>query len=241
MPIYRLARELIFPDPEDADPSGLLAVGGDLSLRRLLLAYSMGIFPWYTDGEPILWWSPDPRLILEPASLNISKSLARTIRKKKFVVTLDRCFEQVIRKCASIPRRHEQGTWIIPDIITAYLRLHHAGFAHSVETWEQGALVGGLYGVSLGAVFFGESMFSERPDASKTALVYLVHMLDAWGIRLIDCQVRTEHLVRMGAREIPRTEFLRRLREALRHPTRRGRWSFPDKVITTAEAPRCTS
>ncbi len=230
MPVYRLSRRLIFPDPAEADPSGLLAVGGDLSLRRLLLAYSMGIFPWYTEGEPILWWSPDPRLILEPADLKVSKSLKRVLKKRAFAVTMDRCFEQVIRKCATVSRRHEQGTWITPAMITAYCRLHSAGFAHSVEAWADGRLVGGLYGVSLGRAFFGESMFSEAADASKTALVYLVRALATWEINLIDCQVRTEHLVRMGAREIPRSEFLLRLREALRHQTRRGQWSLPETI-----------
>jgi len=229
MPIYRLSRHLIFPDPEEAEAGGLLAVGGDLSLRRLLLAYSMGIFPWYTEGEPILWWSPDPRLVLEPATLNISKSLARTLKKRVFTVTMDRCFDRVIQKCATVTRKHERGTWITPDMIAAYCTLHQAGFAHSVETWKAGQLVGGLYGVSLGAAFFGESMFSEQPDASKIALVYLVQTLDQWKIRLIDCQVRTEHLVRMGAREIPRSEFLQRLQKALQHETRRGRWTLPEQ------------
>jgi len=194
MPVYRLPRELLFPDPEEADPSGLLAVGGDLSVRRLLLAYSMGIFPWYTEGEPILWWSPDPRLVLEPSSLKITKSLGRTIKKGVFSVTMDRCFARVIRKCATIERKHERGTWITRDMIAAYCRLHRQGFAHSVETWERGRLVGGLYGVSLGAAFFGESMFAERSDASKTALVFLAGALAVWGFVLIDCQVRTEHL-----------------------------------------------
>lgn len=236
MPVYRLPRQLIFPDPGEADPSGLLAVGGDLSIRRLLLAYSMGIFPWYTEGEPILWWSPDPRLILEPEGLKVSKSLKRVLKKRVFSVTMDRCFEQVIKKCATVSRRHEQGTWITPEMITAYCRLHKAGFAHSVETWEAGKLVGGLYGVSLGRVFFGESMFSEKRDASKTALVYLVRTLEAWGIKLIDCQVRTDHLVRMGAREISRSEFLERLGEALRYETRRGSWSLPETILAEPTA-----
>ena len=230
MPVYQLSDELVFPSPNLAVPGGLLAVGGDLSTQRLLLAYSLGIFPWYAEGDPLLWWSPDPRLVLEPSELKVSKSLKRIIKKGDFTITMDTCFNRVIRKCATVKRKHEQGTWIVDAMSDAYIRLHRAGLAHSVEAWQGKKLVGGLYGVSLGKAFFGESMFSEKPDASKIALVYLVSALRAWGLDLIDCQVRTEHLVRLGAHEIPRPEFLRRLKNALRHETLRGTWSLPDTL-----------
>jgi len=230
MPVYQLPKELVFPDPENAAEGGLLAVGGDLSLQRLLLAYSRGIFPWYTEGDPILWWSPDPRLILDPDGFRVSKSLKRIIKKKVFTVTMDCCFARVIRKCATIKRKHERGTWITDAMIAAYIKLHRAGVAHSVETWEGRRLVGGLYGVSLGKAFFGESMFSEKPDASKVALVFLVGALRSWGMDLIDCQVATEHLARMGARSIPRAEFLHRLDAALAYETRGGTWTVPEEL-----------
>ena len=228
MPVYQLPKELAFPPPEEAEPSGLLAVGGDLSLRRLLLAYCMGIFPWYCQGEPILWWSPDPRLILEPGHIRISRSLRRVLKRGLFHITMDRDFPSVIQGCAEASRRSEPGTWIVDDMIAAYMRLHTAGFAHSVETWHEGKLVGGLYGVSIGAAFFGESMFSLASDASKAALAYLAAALREWGMGLIDCQVTTEHLLRMGAREMPRAEFLERLAQALHAETRTGVWSLPE-------------
>lgn len=230
MPVYKLPDALIFPSPEKAEPGGLLAVGGDLSVQRLLLAYSAGIFPWYSEDDPILWWSPDPRLILEPSDLKISKSLKRVIKKGIFTVTMDQAFERIIKKCATVKRKDERGTWIVDDMIAAYIRLHTAGFAHSVETWQGRRLVGGLYGVSLGRTFFGESMFSEKTDASKVALVYLVAALNSWGIDLIDCQVTSQHLFRLGAREIPRHEFLQRLKKALRYKTLRGRWLLPENL-----------
>ena len=228
MPVYQLPKELAFPPPEEAEPSGLLAVGGDLSLRRLLLAYCMGIFPWYCQGEPILWWSPDPRLILEPEHIRISQSLRRVLKKGLFQITIDRDFPSVIQGCAKASRRGEPGTWIVDDMLAAYTRLHTAGFAHSVETWHEGKLVGGLYGVSIGGAFFGESMFSLASDASKAALAYLAAALRAWGIGLIDCQITTEHLLSMGAREMPRPEFLERLAQALRAETRTGAWLLPE-------------
>ena len=212
MPVYQLPEQLIFPDPEEAEPEGLLAVGGDLSPERLLLAYSMGIFPWYADEDPILWWSPDPRLILEPESLKISKSLKRIICKKQFSITMDHDFKTVINKCATTKRK-EDGTWIVNDMINAYIELHHKGFAHSVEVWEKEKLVGGLYGVSIGKIFFGESMFSKTNNASKIALVYLVKTLSEWGFSCIDCQIKTEHLISMGAREISRHDFLNLLKK----------------------------
>ena len=228
MPVYQLPKELAFPPPDEAEPSGLLAVGGDLSLRRLLLAYCMGIFPWYSQGEPILWWSPDPRLILEPEHIRISQSLRRVLKKGLFQITLDRDFPSVIQGCAEASRRGEPGTWIVDDMIAAYTRLHMAGFAHSVETWHEGKLVGGLYGVSIGGAFFGESMFSLASNASKAALAYLAAALREWGIGLIDCQITTEHLLSMGAREMPRPEFLERLAQALRAETRTGAWLLPE-------------
>ncbi|MCG8339215.1 MAG: leucyl/phenylalanyl-tRNA--protein transferase [Proteobacteria bacterium] len=224
MPIYRLGTELIFPDPAFADPEGLLAVGGDLSPERLLLAYSMGIFPWYSDDQPILWWSPDPRLIVQPEDVHISKSLQRTIKNGKFTVTFDTDFRSVIQHCSEMKRPDQAGTWITEEMIEAYSLLHLKGFAHSVETYLDGKLVGGLYGVSLGKAFFGESMFSTCSDASKVALAALSRKLADWQFDFIDCQVTTQHLVRMGAREISRNDFLDRLNSALYFDTRRGAW-----------------
>ncbi len=224
MPIFRLPREVAFPDPAAAEPDGLLAVGGDLSPERLLEAYARGIFPWYDEESPILWWSPDPRLVLEPAALHVPRSLARTLRRGTFRVSADTAFERVIRRCAEQERPGQRGTWITPQMVAAYLRLHRLGYAHSFEAWEGDELAGGLYGVSLGAAFFGESMFADAPDASKVAFVRSVEWLRAQGVTLVDCQVRTEHLVRFGAREIPRAWFLARLAAALEAPTRRGAW-----------------
>jgi leucyl/phenylalanyl-tRNA--protein transferase len=226
--VYRLPREPVFPDPARAEPDGLLAVGGDLSPERLLLAYSSGIFPWYGDDSPILWWSPDPRLVLEPARLHVSRSLERTIRRGRYRVTADEAFAEVIERCASRVRPEQHGTWITPEMRDAYIRLHDLGFAHSFEAWEGTELAGGLYGVSLGTAFFGESMFADRADASKVAFVRSVAWLAERSVDLIDCQVRTEHLVRLGAHEISRAAFLRRLSRALGAPTRRGRWSIPE-------------
>ncbi len=226
MPVFRLPREPVFPDPARAEPDGLLAVGGDLSPERLLTSYAAGIFPWYGAGSPILWWSPDPRLVLEPARLHVPRSLHRTIRRGRYRVSSDEAFERVIERCAARPRPGQDGTWITDDMVQAYVDLHRLGFAHSFEAWEAGDLAGGLYGVSLGAAFFGESMFADRPDASKVAFVKSVAWLAAHQVNLVDCQVRTEHLVRFGAHEIPRRTFLHRLHEALRHPTLRGRWRF---------------
>lgn len=226
MPVFRLSARLAFPPPELADESGLLAVGGDLRPERLLLAYSLGIFPWYSEGLPILWYSPDPRLVLESGDLVVSRSLGKTLRRGRYRVTLDTAFERVIRACAEVPRPGQQGTWITRDMVRAYCRLHELGYAHSAEAWLDDQLVGGLYGVSLGAAYFGESMFASAPDASKVAFVTLVEQLRRWDIQLIDCQVHTEHLARFGAVEWPRERFLRRLAEALDRPTRSGRWQL---------------
>jgi leucyl/phenylalanyl-tRNA---protein transferase len=224
--IYRLGREIAFPDPARAEPDGLLAVGGDLAPERLLAAYSEGIFPWYDERSPILWWSPDPRLVLDPQELHVSRRLARTIRQGRIRVTSDAAFEDVIRRCSARARPGQRGTWITDEMIEAYGALHRLGFAHSFEAWDGEDLAGGLYGVSLGAAFFGESMFADVTDASKVAFVRAVEWLRDRGVRLVDCQVRTEHLVSLGAREIRREEFLERLAAALDAPTMRGRWEL---------------
>lgn len=202
-----------FPDPSFAleEPNGLLAVGGDLSPARLLNAYRQGIFPWYSEGEPILWWSPDPRTVLFPAQLKVSRSLRKSLRHKPFRVTLDTAFAQVIEACSASRRNKgggESGTWITEAIKGGYATLHRIGLAHSVECWEGEELVGGLYGVSMGKVFYGESMFSRRSEASKVAFATLVRQLEAWGFALIDCQVYSDHLASLGAIEIPRDDFL---------------------------------
>ena len=200
------------PDPSTAlrVPDGLLAAGGDLSPAWLLHAYSHGVFPWYEEGQPVLWWSPDPRAVLWPQDLKVSRSLARTIRKGVFRCSADRAFGDVVAACAG-PRANQSGTWITNDMRAAYTRLHRLGHAHSVEVWREDELVGGLYGVAIGRVFFGESMFTRVSDASKTGFVWLVERLAAWGYRLIDCQQATQHLARLGSREMPRAEFLARL------------------------------
>ena len=224
MPVYRLIDELIFPPPDHAGPDGLLAVGGDLSSERLLLAYKLGIFPWYSEGQPILWWSPDPRLVLELEKFHISRRLRQILNQGAFKVTFDNAFESVIRACAAVPRRGQDGTWITPEMQAAYIRLHELGFAHSAESWFEGELVGGIYGVSLGRCFFGESMFSAKSNASKVALAVLVRQLKVWGFHMIDAQVTTEHLLSLGAKEIPRSLFFKRLEKALAFPTKKGKW-----------------
>jgi leucyl/phenylalanyl-tRNA---protein transferase len=215
MPVFRLTEDLVFPRPELARADGLLAVGGDLSSERILLAYSLGIFPWYAECSPILWWSPDPRLVLFPDELKVSRSLRQTIKKKTFEITIDSAFEEVIRNCSGICRDGQQGTWITEEMIEAYIRLYNAGYAHSVETRHNGELVGGLYGIAMGRAFFGESMFAKMSNASKIALVELIEHLNPLGFEFIDCQVTTEHLKSLGARELPRSEFLRILKKAL--------------------------
>jgi leucyl/phenylalanyl-tRNA--protein transferase len=226
MPVYNLPDELIFPPPLLASKEGLLAVGGDLSLKRLLLAYRLGIFPWYSEGEPILWWSPDPRLVLYPDELKVSRSLNKVIRKAIFKVTMDCAFEKVITECARVRVENQEGTWIVSEMVQAYCRLHEAGYAHSVETWMNGRLAGGLYGVSLGKCFFGESMFTRITNASKVALVALVNWVKDLDFAFIDCQIATSHLMRFGAREISRVRYLDELNQALIAPTLRGQWSF---------------
>ncbi len=208
-----------FPPVEQAttDPNGLLAAGGDLSITRLVNAYSQGIFPWYNEDQPILWWSPNPRMVLFPAELKVSRSLSRTLRTTRFEVRADTAFREVVEGCRN-PRQYQNGTWINSAIVDTYCDLHRAGMAHSVETWLGTKLVGGLYGVALGRMFFGESMFMRATDASKVALVTLVRQLECWGFGMVDCQMTTAHLASFGAREISRAEFTRRLRELVHYP-----------------------
>jgi leucyl/phenylalanyl-tRNA--protein transferase len=211
------------PDSRDTGPSGLVAIGGDLEPETLIDAYSKGVFPWFEE-QPVLWFSPDPRVVLRPAELRIGRNVRRALKREEFEVRLDTAFEAVIRSCAEIPRPGQAGTWINPHMIEAYCRLHDMGLAHSAEAWSEGRLVGGLYGVSLGAVFFGESMFAAESDASKVAFVRLARQLEAWDCRIIDCQIHTPLVVRLGATEWPRWRFRQSLKAALRAPTRRGRW-----------------
>jgi leucyl/phenylalanyl-tRNA---protein transferase len=225
MPIYRLDERLLFPPAAEAE-DGLLAVGGDLSPERLLLAYSQGIFPWYEQGQPILWHSPDPRMVLLATQLHVPRSLSKVMKRGTYTFTLDTAFGDVIAGCAAAYRPGQRTTWITPAMRKAYGELHRRGLAHSVEAWAGGRLVGGLYGVSLGGAFFGESMFTKEPDASKGAFAVLVRQLVRWEIELVDCQVYTEHLARFGAEEWPRRRYLRALAKALQAPTRPGPWRF---------------
>ncbi len=226
MPIFQLDERVLFPPAELADPSGLLAVGGDLRPERVLLAYSMGIFPWPHQGFPLLWHSPDPRFVLRAERLRVSRSLAKVLRRQPFRVTLDRACVEVIEACARVPRPGQDGTWITDEMMEAYGLLHRLGFVHSVEVWQDHRLVGGLYGVSLGGAFFGESMFARASNASKVGFVTLVRQLGRWGVDLIDAQVYTEHMVRFGAEDWPRSRYLAELARALEHPTRRGLWTL---------------
>jgi leucyl/phenylalanyl-tRNA--protein transferase len=203
---------LVFPPAGSADEDGLVMAGGDLSPARLLLAYSRGIFPWYTEGQPILWWSLDPRCVLYPEKLHVPSSLRRVMNSGRFTFTENACFDRVMRACALVPRRGQDGSWITQEMVLAYARLHRMGHAHSVEVWEGGELAGGLYGVQTGRVFCGESMFHTVPDASKAAVVHLVEWLTRRGVALIDCQQTTEHMTRFGAEEISRGEYLDLLR-----------------------------
>lgn len=229
-----LSADEAFPPVETAlrEPNGLLAAGGDLSVRRLLQAYSRGIFPWFSDDQPILWWSPDPRMVLEPQRITIARSLRKRLRRGDYIVRTDSSFSEVMRLCAE-PREGQGGTWITDEMIAAYGALHRAGYAHSVETWMDGALMGGLYGVAVGRMFFGESMFARATDASKIALAHLARQLDRWGFGLIDCQMATPHLASLGAHEIPRNVFLRSLSELVNYPTRTGAgaWQFDDDLF----------
>ena len=225
--LSRNPRDLSFPSVEQATPEGLLAIGGDLRTERLLEAYRHGIFPWYNEGQPILWWSPDPRTVLFPERLHISRSLKRSLRPGLFTVTFDTHFETVVRECAG-PRRQypEGGTWITPAMIEAYTALFVQGHAHSVEAWQGSQLVGGLYGVAIGSAFFAESMFTKVDDASKVALVSLVRQLHRWQFQIIDCQQSSPHVLRLGAEEVPRRTYIEKVATAVALPGRPGRWQF---------------
>jgi leucyl/phenylalanyl-tRNA--protein transferase len=225
MPLFQLSEQVAFPPPQLSREDGLLALGGDLSVARLILAYSMGIFPWYSPGEPILWWSPDPRLVLYPENLVVNRSLRKTLNRGIYRVTMDQSFAEVISGCAIIKRANEEGTWIVDEMHKAYVALHNEGYAHSVEAWEGDELVGGLYGVSMGRAFFGESMFARKPDASKLCFAQLVRFLKEEGFHFIDCQVTTDHLLRFGAQEIHRSRFLCELSDALEGDDLVGSWS----------------
>ncbi len=226
-----------FPDVERAlaEPNGLLAVGGSLSSARLLEAYRRGIFPWFADNQPVLWWSPDPRALIVPGRLRLSRSLRKALRQRRFELTLDRQFQAVVESCAA-PRAEQAGTWITAGMATAYANLHAEGYAHSVEVWREGDLVGGLYGVSLGGAFFGESMFSRETDASKVALAWLAAQLRQWDFDLIDCQMPTPHLASLGAIKVSRRRFGLALERSLTCPTCRGLWQFATDLDPLAGA-----
>lgn len=233
MPVYELTDECRFPAPHLAMRSGLLAIGGDLSVERLVTAYANGIFPWFSDDDPILWWSPDPRYIITADSLHISKRLARRLRHNPFTLRMDTAFEAVIDECARPRGEGRETTWITAEMRAAFVELHRRGLAHSVECWQGATLAGGLYGMALGRIFFGESMFANADDASKVALVALVRQLDAWGFELIDCQLGNAHLERLGAFPMPRAQFLRILSRNDATGHRPGLWQFDDDMILT--------
>lgn len=235
MPVYWLGKSLVFPPPEAATDEGVVAAGGDASAERLVLAYSQGIFPWPVEGMPLLWFSPDPRFVLLPEAIHVSRSLRRRIARRVFDVRADTAFADVIRGCAGAHRPGQRGTWITPELVRGYEELFARGYAHSIEAWRDGELVGGIYGVSLGAAFFAESMYAREPDASKVALVTLAGNAACWGMQFIDCQVHTAHVERFGAQDWSRERYLRELRAALAVPTRSGPWSLPlDPVAALA-------
>ena len=235
MPIYLLGEDPVFPPAEFATETGIIAAGGDLSPHRLINAYASGIFPWFSDGEPILWWSPDPRLVLFPGEIHVSRSMEKLLKKKTFQVTCDRRFGEVLKGCAA-PRKDHRGTWLTKEMSEAYLLLHEMGLAHSVEVWKAGPdsgsnrLVGGLYGISLGKCFFGESMFYKVANASKFGFITFARKLFSQGFIMLDCQVPTDHLKRLGAREIPRKEYLLHLRKGLAYETNLGKWEFLNEI-----------
>jgi leucyl/phenylalanyl-tRNA---protein transferase len=212
------------------EPNGLLAAGGGLSAARLLDAYSRGIFPWFSEGDPVLWWCPDPRMVLPTSEVHVSQSLRRRLRRADYEVTFDRAFAEVLRECAA-PRRNESGTWLVPSMRRAYQHLYEQGTAHSIEVWMGGALAGGLYGVALGRMFYGESMFSRQTNGSKIALVVLATHLSKWGFPIVDCQMQTTHLATMGAREIPRAAFLRMVTELVAQPGMSNPWVLDEAVM----------
>lgn len=226
MPVFQLSDSIFFPPPNLAREDGLLAIGGDLSPQRLLLAYQMGIFPWYSEGDPILWWAPTPRLILIPREFHCSRSLHRQLRKGDFHFSMDQAFAEVITACAEARSAQQHGTWINREMIEAYCQLHDLGYAHSLECWHHGTLAGGLYGISLGGMFFGESMFSRIPNSSKASLTVLSWQLDAWGFDGIDCQMRTDHLISLGAKEISGPKFFSLLQKSVLKHDRHGKWQL---------------
>lgn len=225
MSYYFLSKNLYFPPVEQANHEGILAIGGDLSTERLLLAYRSGIFPWFSPGDPIVWWSPNPRFVLYPEKIKVSKSMKQLFKKQAFQVTLDKNFDEVIKNCGSIKREGQFGTWITGEMQAAYCKLHALGYAHSVEVWYNDRLVGGLYGVSLGKCFFGESMFSRMSNASKYGFITLTKILQEKEFKLIDCQVHTEHLESLGAEFVERNQFMDELQIALQAPTWQGSWA----------------
>lgn len=225
MPVFSLSNELVFPPVELATKEGILAIGGDLSEERLILAYSTGIFPWFNEGDPVIWWSPDPRFVLFPKELKISKSMKKIIRNREFDITFDTAFETVITESRKSPRKGQSGTWITNEMIDAYIKLNKIGLAHSVEAWKNGNLAGGLYGVSIGSCFFGESMFSKESNASKAAFITLVEILEKLNFSIIDCQVYTNHLKSLGARLISRKKFIDILKTSIRKQTVAGSWT----------------
>jgi leucyl/phenylalanyl-tRNA--protein transferase len=234
LPVYRLSDDLVFPPAERADRSGLLAVGGDARPERLILAYSLGIFPWPHRGYPLLWFSPDPRFVITLDDVHVHRSLKKAIKRAPFEVRFDTAFTRVMEGCSSVPRPGQDGTWITQELIDGYTHLHALGYAHSIEAWDGDELVGGLYGVSLGRAFFGESMFARADDSSKIAFATLLAHLRTWGFAFVDCQVHTDHLSRFGAVEIPRRAYLALLRDALTAQPRRGTWEVtlnPEGVL----------
>ncbi len=233
MPIFRLSEALVFPPARLARADGLLCVGGDLSSKRLILAYENGIFPWFSENDPLLWWSPDPRLVLFPEQIHISRSLAKAIKKNAFTIRVDTAFEKTIRACSHLRQKKTAGTWLVDEMIAAYIALHHQGVAHSVETWRDGRLVGGLYGISIGKSFFGESMFSVESNASKIALVFLAAHLNRHNFHLIDCQVTSDHLINMGAIEISRQRFLEIIKPSVRQAPDPDPWKTRKELSLT--------
>lgn len=223
MPIFALNEEIKFPAVELAEENGILAIGGDLSPERLIEAYSNGIFPWYSQDDPIIWWTPDPRFVLFPGEVKLSRTTKQVVRRKIFEITYDKSFITVITECQK-PRKSEQSTWITGEMLDAYIKLHNSGLAHSVEAWKDGKIAGGLYGISLGRCFFGESMFTLESNASKAAFVTLVSKLQELNFLIIDCQVYTDHLKQFGARQIPRSDFIKHIKKGLQHKTLIGNW-----------------
>ena len=225
MKIPQLTKEIKFPPPHLATEEGLLAIGGDLKVERIMAAYHQGIFPWYSDETPIMWWNPDPRFVLYPSRLKISKSMKQVLRQKKFKITFDTAFREVVESCQKSPRSDQDGTWITNELIDAFEKIHELGAAHSVEVWQDGELVGGLYGLCIGRVYFGESMFTRVSNASKAGFITLVHEMSKRGIEMIDCQVYTSHLESLGAESISRDQFLGQLEVLLDFESRMGKWT----------------